>query len=576
MHNNIWGVLSDILLILALSGLVIPLLQRMRISPVAGYLVCGLLIGPHGLGIFSSSIPWLASFAITDLNLIAVLAELGVVFLLFMIGMELTFSRLWGMRKLVLGLGTAQIILCGIVIYAVALQFGNVLATSVLIGAAFALSSTAVVMQLLTERHMLNQSVGRICFSVLLMQDLAVVPILVLVGTFSGHAEGSVFISLLKAVLTAVVVVAVIIAAGKLLLRPALRTLSPSNNVEWLLAVVLFLVIGSASMTHSFGLSAALGAFLAGLLIAETEYRHEIEVIIEPVKGILMGIFFLSVGMNTDIGAILQYPVWLAASVIGIFIIKALTFFPLAILFGVKKREASEASVLLAQCGEFAFIIIGLAHTGKLLPEQDAQFFMLVASLSLLTTPFMVRFAPLAARLVGGKEVEKPEYDAVPDSSIKNHVVIAGFGRVGMTLANILEEQNIRYIAIDTDGSHVHKLRSKGYSVLFGNARKVDLWTKLNLANASAAVITIDDFTVADTIVRFLRKKWPLIPIIVRVQNTLQLDEYYDAGATTVVPETLESTLQLVHTLMEQIGVDKQEAYEIINKHRQEVLAREL
>ncbi len=576
MHNNIWDVLSDILLILALSGLMIPLLQRVRISPVLGYLLCGLLIGPHGLGMLSPEVPWISTFVITDLNLIHVLAELGVVFLLFMIGLELTFSRLWGMRKLVLGLGSAQIILTGVVIYFVALQFGNALATSVLIGAAFALSSTAIVMQLLTDRHMINLPVGRISFSVLLMQDLAVVPILVLVGTFSGHAQGSVLFSLVQALLTAFIVVTVIIAAGKLLLRPALRVLSPSNNVEWLFAVILFVVIGSASLTHSFGLSAALGAFLAGLLIAETEYRHEIEVIMDPVKGILMGIFFLSVGMNTDIAAVLQYPLWLAASVVGVFLMKALIFFPLALLFAVPKRQAAEASVMLAQCGEFAFIIIGLALTGKLLPEADAQFFLLVASLSLLTTPFMARLAPFAARLVSFNDPVQREDEPPTDGPQSNHIVIAGFGRVGMTLANILEEQGIPYIAIDTDGEHVHKLRAKGYSVMFGNARKIELWSKLNIANASAAVITIDDFSVAETIVRSLRQKWPLTSIIVRVQNTLQLDEYYDAGATTVVPETLESTLQLVRTLMQQIGVEDHEASEIINKHRQEVLARDL
>lgn len=572
-HHNIWHVLSNILLILALSGVIIPVLQRAKISPVLGYLLCGLLIGPHGLGSFLDQAPWLTAFVITDSELITILAELGVVFLLFMIGLELTFSRLWEMRKLVLGLGSAQIVITGIVIFIIAHQFGNSLVTAILIGAAFALSSTAIVMQLLTERHMITLPVGRITFSVLLMQDLAVVPILVLVGTFAGPSEGSVLLSLGKALLTAIFIVAAIIAAGKLLLRPTLKILSPSNNVEWLFAVVMFLVIGAATLTHSFGLSAALGAFLAGLLIAETEYRHEVETIIEPVKGVLMGIFFLSVGMATDISAALEHPVWLLFSVIGIFLIKALIFFPIALMFSVPRKHAAGSAVLLAQCGEFAFIVIGLALTGKLLPESDAQFFLLVASISLLVTPLTTRLAPLAERLaeLGSRKSDDNEISIEPPEG--NHVIIAGFGRVGQTLAKILEDQKIPYVAIDTNGTHVYNLHSSGYPVVFGNAKKIELWNKLNMSSAAAAVITIDDFTVTENMVRILRSRWPLIPVIVRVRNTQQLTQYYEAGATAVVPETLESTLQLVRTLMEEVGIEPQEASDIINKHRQEMLS---
>lgn len=574
-QHNVWNVLGDILLILALSGVIIPVLQRARISPVLGYLFCGLLIGPHSLGLFTDDIPLLSAFVITDTELIYILAEFGVVFLLFMIGLELTLSRLWELRKLVLGLGSTQIIVTGLIIFAIAIQFDNILPTAVLIGATFALSSTAIIMQLLTEWHMISRPIGRICFSVLLMQDLAVVPILVLVGAFSGHAEGSVTFLLLKALLTATIVVVAIFAVGKLLLRPVLRILSPSKNAEWLFAIILFLVIGSASLTRSFGVSAALGAFLAGLLTAETEYRHEIEVITEPVKGILMGIFFLSVGMATDMGVILQHPFWLPASVIGIFVIKALVFFPVARIFAVPKEHAAQASVLLAQCGEFSFIVIGLALAGELLPENDAQFFLLVATVSLLITPFTTRLAPLAGKLVSRREDTKIAEDIPAASAEGNRIIIAGFGRVGQTLANILEDQKIPYIAIDKDGINVSRFHSAGYPVIVGNAGHIELWKKLYIENAKAAVITIDDFSVTERIVQLLRREWPLIPIIVRVKDTLKLGDYYGAGATAVVPETLESTLQLVRTLLEQTGIESQEADNIINKHRQEILSGE-
>ena len=574
-HHDMWDLLGDILLILALAGMVIPALQRLKISPVLGYLLCGLLIGPYGLGLFIKVLPWISAFVITDLNLMKTLAELGVIFLLFMIGLELTFSRLWDLRKFVLGLGSVQIILTGIVIFAIAYQFDNSLPTAILLSAAFALSSTAVVMQLLNERHLISKPIGQICFSVLLMQDLAVVPILVLIGTFSGQAGGSVLYALLEALFMAACVVAVIIAAGKLLLRPLLRILSPSNSVEWLFAAVLFLVIGASYITHGFGLSAALGAFLAGLLIAETEYRHEIEIIIEPVKGLLLGIFFLSVGMVTDLSIIAQHPIWLPASVIGIFLIKALLFFPIALAFSIPKRQAAQASVLLAQCGEFAFIVIGLALTSKLMPEKHAQFFLLVTSFSLLITPLITRLAPLAEWLVSFASDKKISAENGNGVNEDDHIIIAGFGRVGQTMANILEDQKIRYVAIDTDGVAVSKFRAEGYPVLFGNARKMKLWHRLNIDSAAAAVITIDDFSVTEAIVRSLRHEWPLIPIIVRVHDTSHMEQYYQAGATIVVPETLESTLQLMKTLLEQIGIEKEEANNITNKYRQEVFSRE-
>ncbi len=572
-QHHIWHVLGDILLILALSGLVIPFLQRAHISPALGYLLCGIVIGPHSLGLLQSNFPWISAIVITDLNLIQILAELGVIFLLFMIGLELTFSRLWDLRKLVLGLGGIQIVITGLVIFLIALQFNNSLSTSVLIGASFALSSTAIVMQILTEKHMITRPTGKICFSVLLMQDLTVVPILVLVGSLSGQTGEHLLFTLFGAVATALVVVVAIIVSGKLMLRPILRVLSPSKNIEWLFAITLFLVIGSAYFTHSFGLSAALGAFLAGLLIAETEYRHEVEVIIEPVKGLLMGIFFLSVGMAINIAAISQYPFWLPVAVIGIFIIKTVTFYPFARIFGATKKHAAHASVLLAQCGEFAFIIIGLALAGKLLPEQDAQFLLLVASISLLITPLTAWLAPLAEKLVTIGETDHVGVNSDFENSEENHIIIGGFGRVGQTLAKILEDQKIPYHAVDNDGVVISKLRSKGFPVVFGDARKIDLWYRLNIDKASAAVLTIDDFTMTESIVRTLRQKWPLIPIVVRVPDIHHINEYYEAGATIVVPETLESTLNLAHTLLEQIGMEEDVAQDIVKKYRQNILS---
>jgi CPA2 family monovalent cation:H+ antiporter-2 len=574
-HNHVWHVLGDVLLILALSGLIIPILQRIKVSPALGYLLCGLLIGPHALGLLAADISILSYFVVTDTELILKLAELGVVFLLFMIGLELSFGTLWELRKKVLGLGSAQILITALVIFLISIQFDNTLPVAILISMAFALSSTAVIMQLLTERHLISRPVGRICFSVLLMQDLAVVPILVLVSAFAVQSGGSVLGLLLEAFITAFIVVALIFAAGKLLLRPLLRLISPSQNAEWLFAVVLFLVIGAALLTQSFGLSAALGGFLAGLLIAETEFRHEVEVIIEPVKGLLMGIFFMSVGMATNLATILDYPLLLPASVIGIFLIKAIVFFPLALLFGISKKRAAMSAILLAQCGEFAFLVIGLAFTNALIPEHSAQFFLLVASVSLLITPFTTYFAPHIAMLFDDKK-EKAESDQPLNSSAKDHIIIAGFGRVGRMLATILEDQKMEYVAIDKDASHIAGFHNEGYPVYFGNARHKELWQRLGIERARAAIITIDDYSVTKRIISALRTSFPLIPIIVRVKDTNKLGSYYDLGATAVVPETLESTLQLAQTMLEQTNLKEKEVLQIIDKHRKEILAGEI
>jgi CPA2 family monovalent cation:H+ antiporter-2 len=571
--HNVWPILVDILLILGLSGLIIPALQRIRVSPVIGYLFCGLLIGPYGIATFAPDIPVLDHFAITDNKLIPVLAELGVVFLLFMIGLELTWSRLWELRKYVLGVGTGQILVTATIIFLIAQYFGNSLPASILIGAAFALSSTAVVMQLMTEWHLISKPVGRVCFSVLLMQDLAVVPILVMVGAFSDGAAsggGGVLYLLIKALITAIVVVGGIFISGKLLFRPTLRLLSPSKNVEWLLAIILFLVIGSAMLTYYFGLSAALGAFLAGLLLAETEYRHEVEVIIEPLKGMLMGVFFLSVGMATNVAEIISHPVWILSSVIGIFLLKAAIFYPVARLFKVAPRKAMQSALLLAQAGEFAFIVIGLALMGGIFSYEDAQFFLLIATASLLLSPFTMRTAFLIDKFGRARRHD----DDLPDDRTKaNHIVIAGFGRVGLTLANILEDQKMSYIAIDKDGLNVGKRKKEGYPVVRGDARNIQLWSKLNIADAKAAVITIDDFASSRNILNDLRKKHPLLPIIIRSRDTHNIECYYEEGASAVVPETLESSLQLVRTLLEQTGVEEDAAKNIVDKHRIEALS---
>ena len=566
-HIYIWHLLEDILLILALAGLVVPALQYLRMSPVLSYLICGLIIGPNALGLLTDSYPWLAAFVITDKKLIHILAELGVVFLLFMIGLELTFEKLWKLKKFVLGLGGLQILVTAIVICVIALQFDNSLQTSIILGMALALSSTAIIMQIMMDKHMISRPTGQICFSVLLMQDLAVVPILVVAGVFAGHGEGSIEFILLKSFGTAIVVIAGMFFLGKVLLRPALQILSPAKNSEWLLAISLFFVIGAAALTQMAGLSAALGAFLAGLLIGETDYRHEIEIITEPVKGLLMGIFFLSVGMAINLSEVVQHPFWLPMSILGVFVIKAVVFFPLALLFSIPRNQAIQSSIMLAQCGEFALIVIGIALTGDLLSEENAQFFLLVVAVSMLITPLTTKLAPIAQKLVKEHYNETEPSYTLPAGNT-NHIIIAGFGRIGRSLADILERETIPYIGIDIDGNAVASLREDGYPVLYGNARHVKIWKKLRVEQARAIVITIDQYEATNTIIKALRKNYPDIPIFARCRD--EHTRRAEKPNTTFVVEKSEATRQLARALLKDIGIDKEAIQLIIKRHRED------
>ncbi len=571
--SSLTPLLISLCVFFAIAGVVVPMLKRIHCSPVIGFLLCGALIGPYGLGRMAEEVKLLSPLVFDDIHAVRELGELGVIALMFMIGLELSFRRLIDLRRYVLGLGSLQILITGTVIGLIALQFGNSMESSLLIGASLALSSTAIVVQLLNDRHLMNREVGRVSFSVLLMQDMAVVPILVLLAAFSKNSDASLLLEVGKALAMAFLAVAGIFFLGKTLLRPALKMLRLSSHPEWLTAIVLFLVIGTAAVTQSAGLSAALGAFLAGLLIAETEYRHEVEVIFEPVKELLLGVFFLSIGMMIDVREVFNSPYWLFGSVIGIFVIKAALMFPLCLSFGIAKARALEVSIILAQGGEFAFLILSMALAADLIPVQDVQFFLLLTAISMLCSPIFSMLAPLAGR----KLYEAKQREYVRSSQDKDttppglHIIIAGFGRIGKVLGTILEKEMIPYVAIDQDGERVTRLRAKGYRVIYGDARKIQLWRRLKPETAAAVVITIDNHEAAVGILKAVRAEWPMLPIIIRAKDTAAMVNLYDLGANSVVPETLESSLQLASRLLTQLGLEEQEISDLIYRKRKQL-----
>lgn len=550
--------LREIVVFLVAAGIIVPALSRLRISPVLGYLLVGALIGPFGFGLLAAHQPWLSVAAITDLEGVRALAELGVIFLLFMIGLELSIERLWAMRRLVFGLGSLQVVVTGCAVGLIAFGFGNSPAASIVLGACLALSSTAIVMQLLFEQHRLATPLGRTSFSILLMQDLAVVPLLFLVGVLGARIGEDVGLALAIALLRAAVVIAGVYIVGRVVVRPLFRMVARTRNAELFMAATLLMVIGTAAITDAAGLSMALGAFLAGLLLAETEYRHEIEVYIEPFKGLLLGLFFMSVGMGIDYRMIADEPFWIVTSVIGLFLLKSIITGLLCLAFKMPRHVSLEAGLLLGQGGEFAFVIVGLAMTLGLLPFDAGQFMLIVAGLSMLVTPLVALAASRLAELVRDKTgvpAEGPQEMTL--QGLEGHVVIVGFGRVGQTISAVLDAEGASYVALDVDPMNVSAARSRGLPVFFGDASRPEMLARVYLQSAAALVVTLDDADKADRIVELARRQRSDLIIHARARHRSHAVRLLALGTNEVVPETLEASLQIAARLLQTLGASE-------------------
>ena len=553
--------LREIVVFLVAAGILVPALSRLRISPVLGYLLVGALIGPFGLGLLAEEYPWLSIATITDLDGVRALAELGVIFLMFMIGLELSIERLWAMRRLVFGLGSLQVAVTGCAIGLIAYGFGNSPAASIVLGACLALSSTAIVMQLLLEQRRLATPLGRTSFSILLMQDLAVVPLLFLVGVLGARLGEDVGLALLIALLRAGAVIAGVYVIGRVIVRPMFRMVARSHSAELFMAATLLMVIGTAAITAAAGLSMALGAFLAGLLLAETEYRHEIEVYIEPFKGLLLGLFFMSVGMHIDYRTVADQPFWIAASVVGLFLVKSTITGLLCLAFKMPRHVSLEAGLLLGQGGEFAFVIVGLAMTLGLMPFEAGQFMLIVAGLSMLVTPLVAIAASRVAEFIREKTAapaDEPEELAL--QGLEGHVVIVGFGRVGKTISAVLDAEGASYVALDIDPMNVSAARSRGLPVFFGDASRSEMLKRVYIENAAALVVTLDNENKADRIVELARRQRPDLIIHARARHSSHAARLLALGTNEVVPETLEASLQIAGRLLQALGTSEEVA----------------
>ena len=565
--------LREVVIFLVAAGIVVPVFHHLRASPVLGYLLVGSLIGPYGLGLFADSLGWLTYVVISDVEGVTPLARLGVIFLLFTIGLELSFERLWSLRQLVFGLGTLQVAISALVIGAIAWGWGHSLEVSVILGMCLALSSTAIVMQLLMERRRLGTPLGRSSFSILLFQDLAVVPVLFLLGVFGDQPEGglgTVWLGLGRAIAEAALVIGALSLVGRVALRPLFQFVVHQEGREMFVGAILLVVIGAATITGMAGLSLELGAFLAGLLLAGTEFSHEIEVDIEPFKGLLLGLFFVTVGMGIDYRVIGDQMFWMTASVVGLFLVKSLVTGGLCLAFGLPRHVSLEAGLLLGQAGEFAFVVVGLAMTLDLMPRDTGQFMMIVAGLSMLVTPPVAAAGRrLSALLEGGDETRRHEHGLTIADEIKDHVIIAGFGRVGEMLGRILSREGVPFLAVDLNARAIATHRRKGLSVSYGDASRPQILEHTRAEMASAIVVTIDDWAASQRLVRNVRRRWPDLPIYVRARDQRHAKQLLALGATHAVPETLEGSLQLGLCVLTGIGLPEEVSLEVIAAERQ-------
>ena len=541
--------LSDALVILGAAGIVIPTFARFRVSPVIGFILVGMLVGPHGLGSLTAQIPWLYHVTITNPDAIQPFAEFGIVLLLFSIGLELSFKRLIAMRKLVFGVGAAELALSAIIIGTALWLMGQGWAGAMGLGLALALSSTAVVLQMVGT----SGPVGRPAFAMLLFEDLALVPIIFVLGALSPHAQDAGWDGILRTLWIGGLTVGVLLVAGRYVLPSLFAQAARTKSPELFLAVSLLTVILASLATTAAGLSPIVGALLAGLLIAETEYHGEVEVMTAPFKGLALGVFLLTVGMSLDFRMIAENGFSLALAVAGVVVVKTLVTAGMLRLIGLRAGIATETGLLMASPSETTLIVLATATTAQLIMPSTALFWQIVTAIGLTITPILARIGHDIARRIEMRD--DPEAVMPIDTGEAPGAVIIGFGRVGRLVADMLEVHGKPYIAVEANIDVVSAARREGYPVIFGDVARSELVDKLNLGRASALILTMDDPVLTVRLTRRVRNWVPDIAIVARARDPEHAAELYKAGATEAVPETLESSLQLSEAVLVELGV---------------------
>jgi CPA2 family monovalent cation:H+ antiporter-2 len=556
---------SDALVILGAAGIVIPAFARFRVSPVIGFILVGILVGPAGLGALVGDVPWLRYVTISNVHEIEPFAEFGIILLLFSIGLELSLKRLWSMRTLVFGVGAGELLGSGLVLALALYVLGQSAGGAAGLGIALALSSTALVLPLVGS----TGPVGRSAFAMLLFEDLALVPIIFVLGASAPMAAAAGWEGISRLLIGAVVMLAAIFLIGRFLLPRLFAQAARTKSPELFLSAALLVVIIASLATTAVGLSPIVGALLAGMLIAETEYHSEVEVMTAPFQGLALGVFLITIGMSLDLDLLAREWVALIAAVVGVVAVKAAMTFGLLRLSGLREGTAAEVGVLMASPSETTLIVLGAATQAQLILPQTAAFWQTVTAIGLTITPLLARIGKDVSRRIEHHrhdEAATPELDPQGPGS-----VIIGFGRVGRMVADMLVAHDKRFIAVDANIDSVNAGRRDGYPVLFGDAVRSEFVDRLNLGRADALILTMDDPVLSVRLVRRVRGWVPNLTIVARARDPEHAAELYKAGATDAVPETLESSLQLSEAVLVDLGVAMGPVIASIHEKRDEL-----
>ncbi|MEH3116153.1 MAG: cation:proton antiporter [Methylorubrum populi] len=563
------GGYREAILFLVTAGIVVPLFHRLRVSPVLGFIGAGALLGPFGLGRFAEASPWLAPFTIGNRAEIAHLAEFGVIFLMFMIGIELSWERLRVLRRLVFGLGSIQVIASAAVIAAILVALSQPAAGAVLVGLALALSSTAVVLPVLAEQKRLGTPAGRTSFAVLLFQDLAVAPILFAIAVLGRNDGGDLGAALALALGQAAIALAVIVVAGRVALRPLFHLVARTRSPELFMAACLLVIVATALVAAGSGLSMTLGAFVAGLLLAETEYRRAIEATIDPFKGLLLGVFFVSVGMNLDPAQLVAAPGAILGLSVGLLVIKGAVVLAGARAMGIARPVALEAALLIGPGGEFAFVLIGGAMAAGLVPEPVGGAALIVTTVTMIAIPGLAALGRRIGKRVSKEQLGRARAEPMPDPQ-QNRVIVAGYGRVGRLVGEMLKRHDIPHIALDSDPARVGEQRRLGSPVYFGDSANPEMLRRSGIAGARALVVTLDNPRAVEAVVQAARAERPDLTIVARARDARHATQLYEMGVDDAVPETIEASLQLSEAVLVDVGVPMGHVIASIHERRDE------
>ncbi|MEP1143107.1 MAG: cation:proton antiporter [Henriciella sp.] len=566
LHEGQEVLIQDALVFFVAAGLVVPILRAMKLPAVVGFILAGIALGPSGLSTFSEQIPILEYFTITDPAAAAPLAELGVLFLLFLLGLELSFQKLWALKRTVFGAGTMQAILSAVFIGYGLHLLGLPAMEAAIIGLALALSSTAIVMQILVEKKRAGSAVGRSALGVLLFQDILVAPILIFVSFTASRGEADLATVLLQALFNGALALAVILVIGRFFLRHLFRLAINAGGRDFLMAITLLTVVGASVITAQAGLSLALGAFLAGLLLGETEFKHQTEIDLEPFKGLLLGLFFLTVGLAIDISVVAENWQIVFGGLVALLTLKAVIAFIAIRIFSGNRRVSIETASLLAPAGEFAFVILGAGLAAGTVALGTSTIVSAIVALSMLIIAVSWRFGIWLAKVTSKADHSQ---DIPTDfTADEGHVIVAGLGRVGRAVTHILEREQAEVVGLDTDAKTVSLQRQSGRKVYFGDGGREEVLQKAGLAHAGMVVVTLDNQVSAESMVRAARHARPDMPILARARDADHAQLLYKAGATYVIPDAIEAGLQMSARALEEMGYESEAVRTLISLER--------